>query len=93
MTSEEYRGLLERLDLTQVAAARMLDIDPRTSRYYALGEYPVPVKIAGILRLMAKFDVEPDEFWKMTKRDRPKDEDDDDDRPASNRHRLVAGQY
>jgi hypothetical protein len=35
MTPAQYRDALARLDLTQVAAARLLGIDDRTSRRWA----------------------------------------------------------
>jgi hypothetical protein len=35
MTPAQYRDALSRLDLTQVAAARLLGIDDRTSRRWA----------------------------------------------------------
>ena len=42
MTSGEYRDTIARLDLSQVAAARLLGVDERTSRRWAIGERPVP---------------------------------------------------
>lgn len=35
MTSDEYRAALDRLGLTQVGAAPVLDVSPRTAQYYA----------------------------------------------------------
>jgi DNA-binding transcriptional regulator YiaG len=42
MTADEYREALTRLDLSQVAAARLLGVDARTSRRWATGERDVP---------------------------------------------------
>jgi len=42
MTADEYREALARLDLSQVAAARLLGVDDRTSRRWATGERDVP---------------------------------------------------
>lgn len=35
MTASEYRAALDRLGLTQVRAAPVLDVSPRTAQYYA----------------------------------------------------------
>ena len=42
MTPDEYREALARLDLSQVAAARLLGSNERTSRRWANGERDVP---------------------------------------------------
>jgi len=42
MTADEYRDALARLDLSQVAAARLLAVDERTSRKWAAGHRDVP---------------------------------------------------
>lgn len=42
MTPDEYREAIARLDLSQVAAARLLGVDARTSRRWATGERDVP---------------------------------------------------
>lgn len=57
MTAPEYRAALEALDLTQVGAARLFGVDPRTSRRWALGEADVPRTVALCLRLMVSYDV------------------------------------
>ena len=62
MTPAEYRTLIAALGLSQVGAARVLGIDPRTSRRYALGETPIPqiVEILlGILRAQLTHDLAP----------------------------------
>jgi transcriptional regulator with XRE-family HTH domain len=46
MTRNQYRAALERLGLTQSDAAKLLGVDPRTSRKWANGERPVD-KTAG----------------------------------------------
>jgi DNA-binding transcriptional regulator YiaG len=46
MTRSQYRAALERLALTQTEAAKILGVDPRTSRKWANGERPVD-KTAG----------------------------------------------
>lgn len=42
MTADEYRSTIARLGLSQVAAARLLGVDDRTSRRWATGERDVP---------------------------------------------------
>ncbi|MBO0754273.1 MAG: hypothetical protein J2P54_00300 [Bradyrhizobiaceae bacterium] len=41
MTAHEYRKALAHLGLSQLAAARLLGVNPRTSRRWALGEQNV----------------------------------------------------
>ena len=42
MTPTELRAFLSRLGLSQVGAAKVVGIDPRTMRRYLAGELPVP---------------------------------------------------
>ena len=49
MTADQYRDAIARLNLTQGAAAKLLGVDPRTSRKWALDEAPVPGSVAGWL--------------------------------------------
>jgi hypothetical protein len=49
MTARQYRARLAALGLTQVDAARLLGVDPRTSRRWALGESPIPEAVARLL--------------------------------------------
>lgn len=51
MTPEEYRAIIARLGLSQVAAGRFLGVDDRTSRRYAGGETLIPNPVAKLLRL------------------------------------------
>lgn len=53
MTKDEYREILRSLGLTQVGAARFLDVHPVTSRRWASGEADVPPPVAKLLRFMA----------------------------------------
>lgn len=52
MSPDEYRDALARLDLTQVAAARLLGVDERTSRRWATGERDVPPPAVRFLRYL-----------------------------------------
>ncbi len=42
MTPDQLRAALDRLGLTQVGAARLLGIDPRTMRRYCAGDLDIP---------------------------------------------------
>lgn len=52
MTSDEYRQTIDRLGLTQNAAARLLGVDERTSRRWALGERDIPPPAQRFLRYL-----------------------------------------
>jgi transcriptional regulator with XRE-family HTH domain len=52
MTPEEYRAALEALDLTQAQAAKLMEVDERTSRRWALGERAIPGSVSLALELM-----------------------------------------
>lgn len=52
MTPNQFRAAIDRLDLSQVAAAKLVGADPRTARRWALGERDVPECVAILLRLL-----------------------------------------
>jgi plasmid maintenance system antidote protein VapI len=52
MTRNQYRAAIERLELTQAAAAKVLGVDPRTSRKWANGERPVDETAARFLNYL-----------------------------------------
>ena len=52
MTPDEYRQAIERLGLSQVAAARLLGVDARTSRRSASGERDVSPPAVRFLRYL-----------------------------------------
>lgn len=52
MTPDEYRTAIEALGLSQIAAARLLGVDPRTSRKWACGERDIPEPAARFLRYL-----------------------------------------
>lgn len=52
MTPEEYRAALDALDLTQAQAAKLMGVDDRTSRRWALGERAIPGSVSLALELM-----------------------------------------
>lgn len=59
MTPKQFRTALDRLHLSQLGAARLLGVAPRTAQGYALGETSVPEPIAVLLRLMADGKITP----------------------------------
>lgn len=52
MTPDEYRETIEKLGLTQSAAARLLGVDDRTSRRWACGERDIPPPAQRFLRYL-----------------------------------------
>lgn len=52
MTPDDYREAIEKLGLSQIAAARLLGVDERTSRRWANGERDVPAPAARFLRYL-----------------------------------------
>lgn len=54
MTPKQFRAALDRLDLSQVGAARLFKADGRTARRWASGERSIPEAVAILLRLMLR---------------------------------------
>lgn len=52
MTSDQYRNAIETLGMSQVAAAKLLGVDARTSRRWASGERDVPAPAERFLRYL-----------------------------------------
>ena len=52
MTANQFRSALDRLSLTQAGAARLVGVDERTARRWALGERSMPEPVAILLRLL-----------------------------------------
>jgi DNA-binding transcriptional regulator YiaG len=52
VTPDEYRAAIESLGLSQVAAARLLGVDDRTSRRWASGERDIPPPAQRFLRYL-----------------------------------------
>lgn len=52
MTPTQFRTALDRLDLTQVGAARLFGADQRTARRWASGERAIPNPVVIMLRLL-----------------------------------------
>ena len=62
MTASQFQWHLKRLGLSVYAAAPFLGISLRHAYRMTNNEYPVPVAIAKLLRLMNRFGVMPDEL-------------------------------
>lgn len=61
MTADEYRTAIGQLGLSQIAAARLLGVDARTSRRWALGERDVPAPAERFLRFLIAARIDPGE--------------------------------
>ena len=62
MDWKEYRDLLDQLGMTQLTAAKLFGVNPRTGRHWALGETPVPKAVGCVLRLMVRFELTPEDI-------------------------------
>lgn len=65
MTPDEYRAAIAALGLTQLAAARLLGVNPRTSRKWACGEAPIAEPAVRMLRLMIALRISPERALKL----------------------------
>ena len=52
MTADQYRTTIEKLGLSQIAAAKLLGVDERTSRRWASGERDIPPPAVRFLRYL-----------------------------------------
>jgi DNA-binding transcriptional regulator YiaG len=52
VTADEYRSAIETLGLSQLAAAKLLGVDGRTSRRWVSGERDVPAPAARFLQYL-----------------------------------------
>ena len=59
-TRKSYKSLIKSVGLDQRQAARFLDINERTSRRYASGDWPMPRSTAILLCLMARKGIKPE---------------------------------
>lgn len=59
MTANQFRAALDRLELTQTSAAKILDANDRTVRRWASDERSVPVQVGILLRLMVSGKITP----------------------------------
>jgi hypothetical protein len=52
MSPAQFQKAIDRLGLSQVAAAKLVGADPRTARKWVAGDNKVPECVAILLRLM-----------------------------------------
>jgi DNA-binding transcriptional regulator YiaG len=52
MTADQYRHIIVRLGLSQIAAARLLGVDERTSRRWANDERDIPAPAVRFLQYL-----------------------------------------
>lgn len=68
MSSTQYQKFLDKLELSQVRAAKMFGLDPRTSRRYAGGEIEkIHDAVNIVLRMMVKHRYTADDVDKLKK--------------------------
>ena len=68
MSSDELRAIIERLDETQVGLARFLGYNDSTVRRWIAGRNPPPITVEMLLRVMAKYDLKPDDVAALMRR-------------------------
>jgi DNA-binding transcriptional regulator YiaG len=56
MTPKQFRHAINRLDLSQVKAAKFLGVDPRTVRKWVAGDSRIPHSVELLLTLLPKVD-------------------------------------
>ncbi|HZK92303.1 MAG TPA: helix-turn-helix domain-containing protein [Stellaceae bacterium] len=57
MTAHQFRTVITKLGLSQVQAAHVLNVTPRTARRWALGEVKISPPVAKLLRLMQEGEI------------------------------------
>ena len=62
MTPADFRATLDRLGLSQLAAARLLRVTGRVVRMWVAGDRPVPFLVARVLTLLASGKLTPDDL-------------------------------
>jgi hypothetical protein len=67
VTPHQYQAALDRLGLSQVGAAELFGVDPRTSRRWVAGDLVIPRAVALALRLMMKHGVTLDEADRLAR--------------------------
>lgn len=62
MSADQFRAALERLNLTQLGAARFLDVGERTVRRWATEDGTLPRSVVMLFTLMERFGLMPDDL-------------------------------
>lgn len=55
MSTTAYNEAIGKLDLSQIAAGKVLGLSPRQSQRVASGDSPVPAPVAKLLRAILRF--------------------------------------
>lgn len=63
----EYARAIDRLGWSQVGAAKLLGIDPRTSRRYIAGDLAMPSALQKLLRLLVSLRISETRFVEHTR--------------------------
>lgn len=63
---ERYRELIELLGMTQIGAAKFMDIGERTSRRWAVGDVEVPLAVLMLLETMVHESLTPHDVRVLT---------------------------
>ena len=66
MTAKQYRAALDRLGFSQLGAAKLFGVGPRTSRRWAAGDADIPETAAILLRLMVAGTITADDILKVS---------------------------
>lgn len=61
MTAEEFRAALDTMQVSKRGAQYLFLCDDRTPRRWASGDFRIPPATAALLRLMIRFDLNPDD--------------------------------
>jgi transcriptional regulator with XRE-family HTH domain len=65
LTAAEYRETIAALGLTQAGAAKLLGVDARTSRRWALGEREVPPPVSRLLLFILRSGATPEDVMRV----------------------------
>ena len=69
MSPDELRALLARLNLSQVAGARFVGVEPRTMRRWCSGDQPIGTTASRLLAVADRVPEARDLLWQLS--DRP----------------------
>ena len=68
MTGHEYREAIERLELSQVGAARFLGVAETTSRRWIAEVHPIPPTVEMLLQVMLSYKLSPNSVQSLMKK-------------------------
>jgi DNA-binding transcriptional regulator YiaG len=62
LTGEPFKAMLHRLGLSQTRAAPLIGVSERHVKRICAGEYYCPQPAANLMRLILRYDLDPEEF-------------------------------